>query len=348
MKLVPFITSDIPDSWSTHDEEIFIKYGSFYDDIIFIPRIHAKLRLIEENFYLCSIRTNNDYYKNFFIIPETNSSFYFLAYFPQIEFVHFLKEAHVDPNELPKNSFYIDFLSSYDYYCNNGYYIGDDEIRKEHVLIKVNSSVQNLFNKYIGIYDPEIITKYETLNTYYSEILKDYNAVIRISSIKEKIAKHNIKNSLIKAGKKILISSLIGIAIDDFIEWGDNDYYNIDTDGCFYDLQMIGDDNVGLYTECIPESHYEETNTDESTTEIIQNDSSNNPSFEGKASNEESYNWYKEKEKHALNEQNSHYEKAKKALERGDQNAYTDHIRRAKGWQTQIDDWGYRAKQIKR
>ena len=92
MWLVPFVTSRVSDPWTIEDEKAFDSFQTLYESIVYIPSIHAKLRLIEENDYLCSIRIKEDLYQNFHLLPETRKSFYFLAYIPQLNLVHQLKE----------------------------------------------------------------------------------------------------------------------------------------------------------------------------------------------------------------------------------------------------------------
>ena len=233
MYLVPFLSKQVSDPWSSYDEQNFREHGSYQDSVLYVPSIHAKLRLLEKNIYLCSIKTNDGIYKNFYIYPETRSSFYFSAYIPQIGLVHKLKEANISHHELPENSLFRDLLSSYNDFCSeDGYEICDDiSIIDDSLLIKVNSPFSDLLDKYdLGLFNPNIIDQYKELNICYLSILKEYHLLINDDYIKKEFALHRIGKTLIGIGKRLLLFGLFGIAIDEFLDWGDmgNDltYFN--------------------------------------------------------------------------------------------------------------------------
>ena len=248
MNLVPFLSKQVSDPWSVDDEKLFKEHGSYQDDVLYVSSIHAKLRLIEKNMYLCSIKTKKGSYVNFHILPDTRGSFYFLAYIPQIGLVHKLKEAGVSYYELPDNSFFRDLLSSYNKYCEYGYDIDDDEyITNEHLLIKVNAPFSDFLDKYnLGILNFEIQYQYNILKTYYKDILHDYSSIIHISSIQSKFLKYNISRSLLNLGKRILITNLVGIAIDNIVDWdgfgGTSIDYNADFDSFDFDSDYFDTD----------------------------------------------------------------------------------------------------------
>lgn len=240
MKLIPFITRRVADPWTSSDEKRFLDSGDLTDSVIYIPSIHAKLRLEEENVYICSIKTRKGVYKNIHLIAETRRSFYFLAYIPQICLAENLKKANVDRNLMPQKSFYYNLLGHYDSYISEDGYDFSDEVcvLNDHLLIKVNTSIMDFFDRYNrGVFGEEIEQKYELLNNLYAKIVTEYFAFLNDENIKKQLQKYNLYKLIKNIGIRLAIFSLLGYSLDFDSSWSGIEDVNID----FY-----GDDGINL------------------------------------------------------------------------------------------------------
>ena len=84
------------------------------------------------------------------------------------------------------------------------------------------------------------------LNLYYSDIQHDYYELIHNSSIQSKLKRHGISQSIIHIGKNLLISGLVGITIDNFVDWGAIGGTTIDFNADFNYQDTIGEDNLEI------------------------------------------------------------------------------------------------------
>lgn len=209
--MLPFITEKIKNPWGQYEINQWNANGSQRDKIIYNPQINARFILEEKNTYSACIKIKSGEYKNFWLVPITRTSFLFIAYVPQLEFLNELVKIPVVKKIIPK----FPLLDSiYNNQKNSEGYKIDEETRIGScaIIIKVEESLDDFIFPWRGCIDnEEIIYSYAKLNAIYSRIVsqieKLYKAAEEVNRREfeavEAKQKKLIKKTLVKTGIKV-------------------------------------------------------------------------------------------------------------------------------------------------
>lgn len=171
--------------------------------------------------YSACIKVKSGEYKNFWLVPITRTSFLFIAYVPQLEFLNELAKIQVVQNILPKFSFLSSIYNMQD--SSEGYKIDEDtRIGSSAIILKVEESLDDFIFPWRGCIDnEEIISSYAKLNAIYSRIVSQIEKLYKIAeevnnrqieAIEAK-QKQILKKTLIKTGVKLVALSVAPYAV---------------------------------------------------------------------------------------------------------------------------------------
>lgn len=348
--MISFISSTINDPWSS--EDMVYSEPTWNDKVIFNPRYNSRISLTDKNVYLCTFKTNAQEYKNVYLFAVTRRLFYFLIFDPYLEVMKKLKSNE----QINRFISYLPLSSK----C-----LASDNSEKEIyndiqcldgscLMVKVNAPIENiLFPRNHEITNEEIKLKYTILNNLYFQIEKEYNGLEELinrydTALHRRLQQQEdrLKRFLIRKGVRTGISwALAGftcglsVGLDALFDLSDvadvsdmlDVNYMADAVGSSVDAMDVLDAEIIDFDL----TDIDDVNIDDAGEGDPLLEDSYNPSFQGNTSdtkNKEWYDYYKDKEEHAIKEGDSHTERAEKALKNGDEHAYKDHLSRAKGW----------------
>lgn len=210
--MLPFITKNINDPWGQQELDQWKLNGSQRDPVIYNPQINARFIVEDKNTYSACLKVKGGEYKNFWLVPISRTSFLFIAYVPQLEFLNELAENQIVKQILPKFSF---LYSIYTQQNNNEGYKLDDETRigSGAIILKVEESLDDFIFPWRGCVDnKEIISSYAKLNDIYSKIVSQIEKLLTITNDLNNRAieaietkqKQILKKTLIKTGVKLV------------------------------------------------------------------------------------------------------------------------------------------------
>lgn len=232
MNAVPYLTNKVLSPWTEKDERDYSGCISNYDTVVFIPSIHARLLLVEDNKYLCSIKCNDGLFKNFHLIPFKRSSFYIHAHIPQLSVLYKLYLTNSNIDSIPSNSLFKDLYAHFDDLINNYYSFDEDNdiyIIGDQVLIKVNAPITDWFYRFNpGVYNPEIIEKINLLNSVYNKIVNEYKLLLQNDYIRQQLFIYKAKKFAKRVIIKAITISTLSIGIDFISDWAHIHDINMD------------------------------------------------------------------------------------------------------------------------
>lgn len=210
--MLPFITKKINNPWGQYEIDQWKANGSQRDSVVYNPHINARFIAEDKNTYSACIKVKGGEYKNFWLVPITRTSFLFIAYVPQLEFLNELAKIQVVQNILPKFSFLSSIYNMQD--SSEGYKIDEDtRIGSSAIILKVEESLDDFIFPWRGYIDnEEIISSYAKLNAIYSKIVSQIEKLYKIAeevnnrqieAIEAK-QKQILKKTLIKTGVKLV------------------------------------------------------------------------------------------------------------------------------------------------
>lgn len=286
--MLPYLTSTVPDPWTISDIEQYAKCGSQRDKVLYNSFYNSRVLVLDNNFFLCSIKDINGDYKNIYVCAISRNLFYFIIYIPQMDA---FQDSDVNSNRivlslLPKLPLCKEFIDGYKN-CGASLADGVIKISKSCIIVRVDANVEQFLFPYSGRFtDQEIVGKYQLVNLLYLRSIKEHSFLVnRIDllsqehdrKVKEIIEqqKSMIKRMLIRKGVLFAISA-IGVpallfdSLDDFSNLFDfqdmmdvSDMADmigaadIDFDGL--ELQDLSDSyisdpgNIGMYDYCCPD-----------------------------------------------------------------------------------------------
>lgn len=210
--MLPFITKKINNPWGQYELDQWDANGSQRDRVVYNPHINARFIAEDKNTYSACIKVKSGEYKNFWLVPITRTSFLFIAYVPQLEFLNELAKIQVVQKILPKFSFLSSIYNMQD--SSEGYKIDEDtRIGSSAIILKVEESLDDFIFPWRGCIDnEEIISSYAKLNAIYSKIVSQTEKLYKIAeevnnrqieAIEAK-QKQILKKTLIKTGVKLV------------------------------------------------------------------------------------------------------------------------------------------------
>lgn len=276
--MLPFITKKINNPWGQYEIDQWKANGSQRDSVVYNPHINARFIAQDKNTYSACIKVKSGEYKNFWLVPITRTSFLFIAYVPQLEFLNELAKIQVVQNILPKFSFLSSVYNMQD--SSEGYKIDEDtRIGSSAIILKVEESLDDFIFPWRGCIDnEEIISSYAKLNAIYSKIVSQIEKLYKIAeevnnrqieAIEAK-QKQILKKTLIKTGVKLValcvapyaVAAIDGVDLlvggmdafdmdmsdfsysnfdDNLLELGDTDFDSIsdfDTENSYYSSDL--------------------------------------------------------------------------------------------------------------
>ena len=286
--MLPYLTSTVPEPWTSSDIELYAKSGSQRDKVHYNKNLNSRILVLDNNFFLCNVKDINGNYKNIYVCAVSRNQFFFIIYIPQMDA---FQDTDVNCNKLVLSLLSnLPLCSEFNNgYKNGGSTIADGVIRisQSCILVQVNANVEQFLFPYSGRFtDQEIIGKYQLVNLLYLRSIKEHSFLVnRIDllsqeydrKVKEKMEQQKamIKRMLIRKGVLFAISA-IGVpallfdALDDFSNLSDfqdimdaSDMADmigaadIDFDGL--ELQDLSDGyiadpgNIDMYDYCCPD-----------------------------------------------------------------------------------------------
>lgn len=223
--MISFITEQVQNPWSNYDIEQYEKNGSQRDTVHYNRSLNSRLILSEKNIFQCSIRVNDNKYKNFYILAATRSVFFLIIYVPQLDILKSLSDNNIVRECVKKSSVLNNFINHSSQHLDM-----DKDISYcdgNTAFIKVNAPIgEFLFPRRGYIINEEIIQKYNLLNKIY------YNAQIEFENIGnylelynkkigEQLAKREqmVKKMLIKKGVRVGISLALTCATGFYMDF---------------------------------------------------------------------------------------------------------------------------------
>ena len=220
--MIGFITSSIDNPWTDSDIRNFERYGSQRDTIQYNSYYNWRIKLTEKNMYLCSLKTNEQDYKNTYLFAVTRRLFYFVIFIPQLEVIkQWSSNSQVKKilSNLP--------LTSKCLASSNRELKLDDEILfldGNCVLVRVNAPVDAfLFPRSKAITNNIIKKQYALLNNLYFQFEREFEGLEKmIGEYNKKIGEYNeklerrieeqkekLKRFLVRKGVRIGISAVL-------------------------------------------------------------------------------------------------------------------------------------------
>lgn len=232
--MISFISNSIDKPWTDEDVHYYENKGSQRDIIQYNSYYNWRVKLTDKNTFLCSIKTNNNGYKNIYLFAVTRSLFYFVIFVPQLEILKALRVNRHIKHFISLLSLTNKCLESE----NNEIGIRQDVLFLDGscLLVKVNAPIDSfLFPRNKNISNVEIKKKYALLNNLYFQIEKEYESLCEIigkynSEIerilyeqKEKL-KRILVRKVVRTGISIALAGITGglsIGLDALFDLGD-------------------------------------------------------------------------------------------------------------------------------
>lgn len=232
--MISFITSTIDNPWTDYDVRNYERNGSQRDKVQYNSYYNWRIKLTDKNMFLCSLKTNDNDYKNIYIFAVTRNLFYFMIFIPQLEIIKKLnsnKQVQKFVTALPLTS---KCLSS----SNKELNLNEDILFLDGscMMVKVNAPVDGfLFPRNISITNNVIKKQYALLNNLYFQFEREFDGFERMigeynTKLQRKIEEQQkkIKRILVRKGVRLGISlALAGVTgglslgIDALFDLGD-------------------------------------------------------------------------------------------------------------------------------
>lgn len=198
--MISFITSTIDNPWTDSDIRNYEEYGSQRDTVQYNSFYNCRIKLTDKNMFLCSLKTNDNDYKNIYLFAVTRRLFYFAIFIPQLEVIKQWSKNEQGQKFVAALPLTSKCLSSSNKELNL-----DDEILfldGSCMLVKVNAPVDGfLFPRNKSITNNVIKKQYALLNNLYfqferefdglEKMIRDYDA--KVGEYNAKLREHNEK-----------------------------------------------------------------------------------------------------------------------------------------------------------
>lgn len=216
--MIGFITSTIDKPWTNEHVLNFEKTGSQRDSVQYNSYYNWRIKLTDKNTFLCSIKTNDNDYKNIYLFAVTRRLFYFVIFVPQLEMLKQLNNDSQIKNVLTSLPLTRDCLKSE----HRETQLSEDVLTLDGncLLVKVNAPIDNfLFPRDKKVVNEEIKKKYALLNNLYFQLEKEYEGLLKIlgeynSRVEKRFEelKEKLKRILVRKGIRMGISiALAGV-----------------------------------------------------------------------------------------------------------------------------------------
>lgn len=216
--MIGFITSTIDKPWTNEHVLNFEKTGSQRDSVQYNSYYNWRIKLTDKNTFLCSIKTNDNDYKNIYLFAVTRRLFYFVIFVPQLEMLKQLNNDSQIKNVLTSLPLTRDCLKSE----HRETQLSEDVLILDGncLLVKVNAPIDNfLFPRDKKVVNEEIKKKYALLNNLYFQLEKEYEGLLKIlgeynSRVEKRFEelKEKLKRILVRKGIRMGISiALAGV-----------------------------------------------------------------------------------------------------------------------------------------
>lgn len=216
--MISFITSTIDNPWSDYDVRNYERNGSQRDKVQYNSYYNWRIKLTDKNMFLCSLKTNDNDYKNIYLFAVTRRLFYFVIFIPQLEVIKKLngnKQVQKILSALPLTS---KCLSS----SNKELRLDDNILFLDGscLLVKVDAPVDGfLFPRNRSITNNVIKKQYALLNNLYFQFEREFEGLEKMigeydKRLQRKIEeqKAKLKRFLVKKGVRTGISiALAGV-----------------------------------------------------------------------------------------------------------------------------------------
>ena len=191
--MISFITNTIDNPWTDEDVHNYEQYGSQRDTVQYNSYYNWRIKLTDKNTFLCSLKTNDNDYKNIYLFAVTRRLFYFAIFIPQLEVIKQWSKNEQDQKFVAALPLTSKCLSSSNKELNL-----DDEIMfldGSCLLVKVNAPVDGfLFPRNKSITNNVIKKQYALLNNLYFQFEREFDGLERmIDAYNAKVGVHNAK-----------------------------------------------------------------------------------------------------------------------------------------------------------
>ncbi len=191
--MIGFITNTIDNPWTDNDVHNYEQFGSQRDTIQYNSYYNWRIKLTDKNVFLCSLKTNNNDYKNIYLFTVTRRLFYFAIFIPQLEVIKRWSDDEQGQKFVAALPLTSKCLSSSNKELNL-----DDEILfldGSCLLVKVNAPVDRfLFPRNKSITNNVIKRQYALLNNLYFQFEREFNGLEKmIHDYNEKVGAYNAK-----------------------------------------------------------------------------------------------------------------------------------------------------------
>ena len=191
--MISFITNTIDNPWTDEDARNYEQYGSQRDTVQYNSYYNWRIKLTDKNTFLCSLKTNDNDYKNIYLFAVTRRLFYFAIFIPQLEVIKQWSKNEQDQKFVAALPLTSKCLSSSNKELNL-----DDEIMfldGSCLLVKVNAPVDGfLFPRNKSITNNVIKKQYALLNNLYFQFEREFDGLERmIDAYNAKVGEHNAK-----------------------------------------------------------------------------------------------------------------------------------------------------------
>jgi len=210
--MISFITNTIDNPWTDNEICYFERYGSQRDIVQYNPYYNWRIKITDKNIFLCSLKTNDNDYKNIYLLAVTRRLFYFLIFIPQLEVIKQLSTN----KQIKKLLSALPLISKCMNSSNSELNLNDDVLFLDGccILIKVNAPIDSfLFPRNNKITNDIIKKQYALLNNLYFQFEREFDGVEKIISayntnleIKIKKQQEKLKRFLFRKGIRLGMS----------------------------------------------------------------------------------------------------------------------------------------------
>ena len=191
--MISFITSTIDNPWTDKDVRNYEQFGSQRDTVQYNSYYNWRIKMTDKNMFLCSLKTNNNDYKNIYLFAVTRRLFYFAIFIPQLEIIKKWSSSNQVNDFISNLPLTSKCLTSANRELNL-----DDEILfldGSCVLVKVNAPVDSfLFPRNKSITNNIIKKQYALLNNLYFQFEMEFDGLEKMIKIyNDKIGEYNKK-----------------------------------------------------------------------------------------------------------------------------------------------------------
>lgn len=191
--MISFITSTIDNPWTDNDVRNYEEYGSQRDTVQYNSYYNWRIKLTDKNMFLCSLKTNNNDYKNIYLFAVTRRLFYFAIFIPQLEAIKRWSDDEQGRKFVAALPLTSKCLSS----SNKELNLNDEILFLDGscLLVKVNAPVDGfLFPRNKSITNNVIKKQYALLNNLYFQFEREFEGLEKmIHDYNEKVGVYNAK-----------------------------------------------------------------------------------------------------------------------------------------------------------